>query len=382
MNGAIFLVRPGEALVELRESPYDSENVLQRLLADYPALLAGDQMNPTDPRRWLFVSQEMGVPDSENTGDRWSLDHLFLDQDAVPTLIETKRSSDTRIRREVVGQMLDYAANAVVYWPIEKVRSAYERTCQSRGVDASVTLSDFLRESIPTDDYWRQVDTNLKAGRIRMVFVADEIPATLRRIVEFLNGQMDPAEVLAVEVQQFVGESIRTLVPRVVGATAEAEARKRPPVSGGTAWTDALFRESLRDAGHPELEHVLHAVQAWAESRGLRSYWGKGASGSYAPYLASSGRKLVCVYFGTDRACSVAFTHVQDVPGFQSEERRRELAEKLNQIAGVELPTDRLAGWRTFPTAALVPPESLTRFLAVLDWYFATVRTAIGETPI
>jgi hypothetical protein len=34
-----------------------------------------------------------------------------FDQNAVPTLVEVKRSSDTRIRREVVGQMLDYAAN-------------------------------------------------------------------------------------------------------------------------------------------------------------------------------------------------------------------------------------------------------------------------------
>jgi hypothetical protein len=31
-----------------------------------------------------------------------------LDQDAVPTLVEVKRSSDTRIRREVMGQMSDY----------------------------------------------------------------------------------------------------------------------------------------------------------------------------------------------------------------------------------------------------------------------------------
>ena len=33
---------------------------------------------------------------------------------------------------------------------------------------------------------------------------------------------MDPAEVLGVEVQQFVGERMRTLVPRVIGQTAEA----------------------------------------------------------------------------------------------------------------------------------------------------------------
>ena len=48
--------------------------------------------------------------------DRGSLDHLFLDQDAVPTLVEVKRSENTQIRREVVGQMLDYAANGVMFW--------------------------------------------------------------------------------------------------------------------------------------------------------------------------------------------------------------------------------------------------------------------------
>jgi hypothetical protein len=60
------------------------------------------------------------------SGNRWSVDHLFLDQDAVPTIVEVKRSTDTRIRREVVGQMLDYAANAVVYWPVEAIRAEFE----------------------------------------------------------------------------------------------------------------------------------------------------------------------------------------------------------------------------------------------------------------
>src|SRR5262249_39244062 len=115
---------PGRGdLVEMREQPYDSEDVLQELIARHPNLLAGDQMDNAAPRRWLLVTREMGVPDEQDGGDRWSLDHLFLDQDAVPTLVEVKRSSDTRVRREVVGQMLDYAANAVVYWPVEAIRS-------------------------------------------------------------------------------------------------------------------------------------------------------------------------------------------------------------------------------------------------------------------
>jgi len=59
---------------------------------------------------------------SEEGGDCWFVDHLLIDQDGIPTLVEVKRSTDTRIRREVVGQMLDYAANAVVYWPVETIK--------------------------------------------------------------------------------------------------------------------------------------------------------------------------------------------------------------------------------------------------------------------
>src|SRR5215470_14796415 len=96
----------------MREQAYDSEDLLQALLAKYPNLLAGDQLAGS-PRRWLLVRREAGIPDREAGGARWSLDHLFIDQEAVPTLVEVKRSDDTRIRREVVGQMLDYAATAL-----------------------------------------------------------------------------------------------------------------------------------------------------------------------------------------------------------------------------------------------------------------------------
>jgi hypothetical protein len=73
---------------------------------------------------------------------------------------------------------------------------------------------------------WQQVKTSLQAGKIRMLFVAERIPPELRRIVEFLNQQMDPAEMLALELRQFVGEGLRTIVPQVYGQTEEARGRK------------------------------------------------------------------------------------------------------------------------------------------------------------
>jgi hypothetical protein len=84
-----------------------------------------------------LVRREKAVPADENGGGRWSLDHLFLDQDGVPTLVEVKRQTDTRIRREVVGQMLDYAANCV-YWRVEGLQADFEVT-QSQN-DVAVAL--------------------------------------------------------------------------------------------------------------------------------------------------------------------------------------------------------------------------------------------------
>src|SRR5215211_4729982 len=157
------------------ETPYDSEDVLQALLARFPDLLAGDQLAGQAPRRWLLVGREAALPTEEDGGGRWSVDHLFLDQDAVPTLVEVKRSSDTRIRREVVGQMLDYAANAVVYWPVERLKATFEANCRADGLDADALIKAVLADGDDVDKFWSRAATNLQAGRVRLVFVADEI---------------------------------------------------------------------------------------------------------------------------------------------------------------------------------------------------------------
>ena len=60
----------------------------------------------------------------------------------------------------------------------------------------------------------------MNAKNLRLLFVANQIPDSLARTVEFLNAQMPNIEVLAVEIRQFKGESSQTLVPRVIGRLA------------------------------------------------------------------------------------------------------------------------------------------------------------------
>ena len=146
----IYIVDADETLHALERRAYASEDLLQGLLERYPDLLAGEQMDTETPRRWVLVSREVGVPGEESGANRWSLDHLFLDQDGVPTLVEVKRSTDTRIRREVVGQMLDYAANAGVYWPVDRLITAFEHACDLERKDALETITSLI--DAPEDD--------------------------------------------------------------------------------------------------------------------------------------------------------------------------------------------------------------------------------------
>jgi hypothetical protein len=102
MSDGVFLERDGE-LIAMELAPYDVEADLQRLLEQYPALLSGRQIDADAPREWLLIGREQGLPSATGGPDQWSVDHLFVDQAGVPTIVEVKRSTDTRIRREVVG---------------------------------------------------------------------------------------------------------------------------------------------------------------------------------------------------------------------------------------------------------------------------------------
>jgi hypothetical protein len=80
----IFLIDGSGEIVEMNDQPYDSERLLQELLAKYPSVLAGEQMNRTAPVKWLLVTREASIPGEADGAGRWSLDHVFIDQNGYP----------------------------------------------------------------------------------------------------------------------------------------------------------------------------------------------------------------------------------------------------------------------------------------------------------
>jgi hypothetical protein len=230
-----FVGNKEKSLDVMNQTPFEREDILQELLAYYPDLIPGDQIDPENPRRWLLVSREMGIPGEEKGSTVWSLDHLFIDQDGIPTFVECKRATDTRVRREVVAQMLDYAANGIAYWTIEQIKESAEQLASKNGEKLEDRVRQLISqyENPDVDQFWSAVENNLRQSRVRLIFIADSAPKELRRLVEFLNEQMINVEVLAVEINQFIGkDGQKAIVPRVIGQTETARDVKR---SGGSS---------------------------------------------------------------------------------------------------------------------------------------------------
>jgi len=376
MVSGVFLIKDGGQLIEMQEEEYASEDLLQRYLADYPSLIPGNQIDDRSPRRWLLISREAAMPSEENGADRWSVDHLFLDQDAIPTLVEVKRSSDTRIRREVVGQMLDYAANAVVYWPVEEIRAKFEDTCSKRSLDPDDVLRDFLKDSNDFEAFWQKAKTNLQAGKIRMLFVADKIPQELRRIVEFLNEQMDPAEVLAIEIKQYAGQGWKSLVPRVHGQTEEARTKKKVN-SSFRQWDEESFFRELKSKKGLEDAEIARKIQEWARFRLPRFWWGKGKQdGSFYPVLDYKGEQYYPIAIWTYGKVEIQFQWLQKRPPFDAEPKRKELLSRLNQIPGISLPEDAITRRPNIYLSIFKDDNSLKQLLEILDWVIQEIKSS------
>lgn len=281
-SGPIFLKDPAAGLKPFTvRDGYATEDELQQLIANHPELLCGDQIDPEEPRRWLLLDREVGVPGGAGQGDRWSIDHVFIDHEAIPTFIEVKRSSDVRIRREVVGQLIEYAANAKRHWASGHLR----QLCQKRlahGADDAVRALCGSDEA--ARDFWTLADDNLRSGNIRLIFVADRIPDELHEMARFLNEQMKHTEVLAIEVQPYAAPGgAEAFVPRVLNATPQGREVKSGS-AGRRKWTEADFFEDAKRRLRPEEVAALRKLFEFASKSATSIRWGTGAQrGSFNP---------------------------------------------------------------------------------------------------
>ncbi len=265
----VFVLEGEHHLTSLRVDwlQYDGkpgEEALQTLIEKHPEVLPGKQIDPNskDQLRFVLLCREMPVGD-------WSLDLLLVDQKGILTLVETKLAKNSESRREVIGQILEYAANAAKYWGNGRARNIakdYWAKKQGQNVDEAIRTK---LEKDEVEDFWNEVDENLQGGQIRLIVAGDEIRPEVRRIIEYLNEEMKNAKIYGLELRCYRDESgTQVIVPHLIGQT-QATADRKETTKPTTLWTADLLRDTYEKMENTGLGIRLRKVLDWAIDQGF-----------------------------------------------------------------------------------------------------------------
>lgn len=207
---------------------WQDERSLQEIVGQNPTLLPGITSNDT------ATALEFPI---YNVG---RVDVLCVEQDGSLTVCEVKLRRNPEIRRQVLGQVLAYAAGLTAMSYEEVDREWAARTGRSLAASA---IGDHID---PSDlaTFKTSVSARLRAGRFRLVLAVDELTDELRSVIDYLAQHTDAdVDLLALEVAYASHGEFEVLVPRVWGATTVARKSRTRGAS-----TDAT-RVPLEDAG-------------------------------------------------------------------------------------------------------------------------------------
>ncbi|MCJ7575898.1 MAG: hypothetical protein MUO80_04355 [Dehalococcoidia bacterium] len=220
-----IVIRPGGALSRPTRVPFTErklrEGLLHRLIESNPDILPISEIEPA-----FSPSITVGYEVATHSGP---IDVLLLSGQGYLTIVETKLWRNPEARREVVGQIVDYAKD-VSQWSFEdlegKVRDYnLSRHKRNDGIIASLRKLqeiDESQEAIITDTVTR----NLRNGRFLLLVVGDGIRESVEAMADYLQQTPQLHFTLAlVELQIYElddgGKGSQLIIPQVVARTRE-----------------------------------------------------------------------------------------------------------------------------------------------------------------
>jgi len=340
------------------------EDALQTILEKHPQIIPGKQIDPTsdDPPRFVLLRREMPVAG-------WSLDHLYVDQRGFLTLVETKLIQNPESRREVIGQMIEYAANASEYWGNEKARQYSVEFWNKRGKSLDDMLKKEFGEDLDISAFWATVEENLQSGHIRMIIAADELRPEVRRMIEYMNGEMSNAEVLGLELKCYGDNNGQmVLVPLLVGQN-QVNISKRALGGVATFWTVDKLKETFVNFEDYTLSGKLLKVVEWALNR---KCFVEAKAKLPAFGLLGKGKKLMVSFISLGNSSGDIFIYFEEIKFPEGAKERDALIKDLKEIQMLENgldPYSVVSGRSLKKKLVDLSDDDLDKLLSVLGKY-------------
>lgn len=273
-------VKTPEGWVAAEPKTYSTEGEFQAFVRDtFESTLVSQEDRPA------IVAREVPTP----AGGR--IDVVAVDLDGVITLCECKLDRNAGSRREVLGQVIEYAGSLNGLTFDEFRRLMRDRLGGADPVDA-------MRESA-SDDFdpvaWGEaVSRTLADGRFRLLIAVDQLTDVLKQTVLYLNERAS-FSLVVVELRRIKHDGIDVVAPSLFGE--EAAQRKLPRRSATPTVTNADTVVVAAKLAYPEFQRL--GAYVCQPKRSFRSGTNISASTPIAPSTRSSQRSCTA-----GRTCS------------------------------------------------------------------------------
>jgi hypothetical protein len=218
----------------LGSKPYPYEDILKRNIVELPSLLPLEAVSD-EPVSHMTIGEEWPA----GTG---RADIVLIGSDAVLTIVETKLSRNPEARREVIAQLLEYAAY-LSEWTIFEIQHRADEFFRSQEPSFDQALETFLGDSGTeegTDSFKSKIEQNLRQGRIRLIVAVDEVGEQIQKIVTFVNSYSS-FELYLLQIASYEdSHSRRIFVPSLYGY-----ARKISTTRTRVEWNWEKFKTEL-----------------------------------------------------------------------------------------------------------------------------------------
>lgn len=211
-----MLIRDADGWHRATAVAYDKETEFQELVKETFELVLATQTDAPN-----VIAREVRTP----LGGM--VDVVAADVDGVITLCECKLAKNAGARREVLGQVLEYAGGMK-----ELSFSSFRTRMNARLTGDLVDLMTGLGGPEFDEREWiAQIGERLEHGEFRLVVAVNEITDALKQTVQYLNDRAT-FTILAVELRRAKFGEIEAIAPSVFGE--EAALKKLPPPAKGT----------------------------------------------------------------------------------------------------------------------------------------------------
>lgn len=353
----ILIIENGKPTI-LNESDFTEEGKLQDYIEEYPSVIPLSEI--------IEGASDLLCIGREVIAGPGFIDLLFIDKDGLLTLAETKLRRNREARREVIGQIIEYASY-VSQWTADDVyriandyfKNSKKVPVKYRGDSLDTVLERIVGYEFSAEEFRFKVEQNLKDGRIRLIIGVDTLIEPLRATVTFLNS-FSTFEILLLQVSSFEeSESKKALIPLLFGY------KPPEPVGQGirVTTTEEDFFEDVRKRCQENVIRAMEDLYKFSKDNAASIGWGTGgARRSFIFHGVKKGLSIFTLYFDGE-ICNNFRWYQHGANNLESEKTKEFWANELSVKLGINFPKDR---WSIAKVNDLVQRNKLEDFKKVV----------------